>query len=73
VIKSINWKENQKYRISYDNDEESNIYECETVEGNEIYIRKVVAKNDIWYRHNPPHAQSVYEVVFGSTRIVEID
>lgn len=75
MIKSINWKENQKYRISYDNDEEGHIYQCESVEGNEIYIRKIVDENDIWYRYNRPQAQSVYEVVFGSdsTRIVEID
>jgi hypothetical protein len=70
IIASIQWTENQQYRITYNNDDEQKyIYECVFVSDNEIYLKKVVDENDIWYRYNRPDEQDVREIILPGVKI----
>ena len=70
-IASVQWKEKQKYLMTYFNGEKET-YECTCSEDSDIYMQKIPDENE--QRYNFFNKQkNVREVVFSSTKIELID
>ena len=70
-IASIQWKEKQKYLVSYSDDNKVT-YECTCSSDSDIYLKEVLNEKERLYNFGN-HEVSVREVVFGDTKVELID